>query len=321
MAERLIPETIRIPEADSEDLEKYIEQRLKRIYGTGTYISDFYRSSQGSISVNIGNSFPKDVTDCRDNQEQTIKFIAVDDIAELEAESVDSGYEMKLKTRDEVSQGLATEKKRLRENLSQAMAQATYEKIARTPAVENQLNPIKQILRWTRKYHPVKFSEIKKAQAKEDGKTYKYVKTLQNLGFIRFDGEYLYSAEPLDKYDLGEISTQEFNEKILGEVVERGYKELSEKLGLNILRHLPKFANSYYFDAVERNDPDLHLDLHAIRNNLKELYGYSAVEHEFVLEDKMDQLVSLEILSSDEDDDLYYADQDTFFDVSQLAMA
>lgn len=311
-----VPEEIHLPDIERDALEGILENKLKKIYGSGTYISDFYEAENDNIAVEVGNSFPKDVSDCRPDQEKTIKFIAIDGIQSLSLEYTGSDYIVSLVGREEISDELTEQKKRLREDLGDAMAKATYEKIAETPAVENQLNPIKQILRWTRQYHPVEFEEVRKAQNKEDNKTLEYVKTLENLGFIRLEGELIYAEEPLDKYDLGEISTQEFNTKILGEVVERGYRELSTKLGLNILRHLPKFANGYYFDAIERNDPDLYLDLDAIEENLIELYGYSAKEHRYVLRDKMDELASLDILSRDEE--FYHANSETFNQVAQL---
>lgn len=316
---KLEPDVVRVSHSNNQPLDSVVERKLKQVYGSGTYISDFYKTDSDTLSIEIGNSFPKDVTDCRPGEERVIKFIDVDGIAELTGEAEDSGYKINLKTREEVSDGLSAQKEQLREDLGHAMARATYDKIAKTPAVENQLNPIKQILRWTRLYHPAEFTEVKKAQNKDEGKTLKYVKTLEKLGFIRFDGEFLYAEEPLNKYDLDQISNEKFNEEILAEVVERGYKHLSQQLGLNILRHLPKFANGYYFDAIERNDPDLHLDLSTIRDNINQLYGYQSALHKWELRDKMDELVTLDILS--EDDDFYYANRDTFNDIAEAATA
>lgn len=317
---RLTPEEIHIPHTgEDRELENVIGHKLQQIYGSGTYLTDVYVADNGNISIKIGNSFPKDVTDCRPNEERVIKFIDVDGIAELSGVMEEGGCKIQLKSREEVSEGLENKKRELRENLSDAMARATYDKIAKTPAVENQLNPIKQILRWTRLYHPASFKEMKDAQDKEDDKTYKYVKTLETLGFVRFDGKKVYAEDPLNKYDLEDISTKKFNEKILGEVVERGYKHLSEQLGLNILRHLPKFANGYYFDAVEKNDPNLHLDLNTIRDNIQHLYGYQSGLHKWVLRDKMDELVTLDILSNE--NGYYYANQNTFNKITKEAMA
>jgi hypothetical protein len=316
---RIVPEEIHITAPEGIEEKTAIERKLTQIYGSGTYLSDFYVTDDGSVSIQLGNSFPKDVTDCRPSEEIVIKFIDIDNITELSGNKNEGGFRVSLNSRKQVSESLEKEKERLRENLSDATARATYDKIAKTPAVENQLTPIKQILRWTRLYHPASFNEVKQAQNKDGDKTYKYVKTLESLGFVRFDGEKIYAKEPLDKYDLEQISTKEFNEKILAEVVERGYKHLSEQLGLNILRHLPKFANSYYFDAVEKNDPNLHLDLEAIRSNIRSLYGYQSGLHDWVLKDKMDELVSLDILSND--DEYYYADQTTFQDIAEKASA
>lgn len=313
------PDDIVLSKGGSADIKTKAERKIQTIYGTGTYISDFYETSDGNLSIEIGNTFPKDVTDCRPGEKPVIKFIDVDNIATLEGEVVaNKRYVISLESRESVTEGFEDEKQNLRESLGEAMARATYDKIAQSPAVENQLNPIKQLLRWTRLYHPASYQKVKDAQDKEDEKTLTYVQTLESLGFIRFDGKYLYAEEPLNKYDLNQISTKEFNEQILGEVVERGYHHLSEKLGLNILRHLPKYANGYYFDAIEKEDPELYLDLDSIKENIIDLYGSQPNLHQWVLRDKMDELVSLDIL--EESDDYYFASKNTYYDVREKAV-
>ncbi|MDQ2052871.1 hypothetical protein RBH26_20730, partial [Natronolimnohabitans sp. A-GB9] len=145
----------------------------------------------------------------------------------------------------------------------------------------------------------------------------RYVKTLEELGFIKFDGNRLYPQDPLEKYDLGEVEGKEFNQAILGEVIEQGFKRLSQDLGLRILVHLPKFANGYYLDAIERSDPDLHLDKEKIQENMIEWYGYSAKVHPFELQDKLNLLSSLDIL--EKDGEYFTAHSDTFNQMNSFA--
>jgi len=316
------PDKKEVTVAGDSDPVSQIERLLQNLYGSGTYISDYYETDSGVVSIEVGNSFPKDVTDCRPGQSRVIKYIAVDNIGEVRAVRDENTYALELPTREEVNRGLIEGKDRLRDQFDQAMAKASYKQIATTPAVENQLNPIKQILRWTRRYHPVPFEKVRAAQNKEDEKTLRYVHTLEELGFVelRRDGN-IYALEPLDKYDFKQISGEEFTEKILGEVIEQGFKRLSRDLGLGILRNLPKFANGYYLDAIEREDPDLHLDRHAIHENIKKWYGSSERRHRYILEDKLQDLVSLGILSMEEEPEATYytADDDTYDRVKGFA--
>jgi len=324
---RIIPESISVStNFSSEVLQNTIERRLQEVYGSGTYLSDFYSADSGSLAISIGNSFPKDVSDCRPNRDRVIKYIAVDDIAELSGERSGQEYQIELPSRHSVEQGLVQAKESLREELDQAMARAMYEKIASTPAVENQLNPIKQILRWTRIYHPVSFEEVRKAQDKKDDKTLQYVHTLEELGFIELREGDLHPKRPLEKYDLGEVDGAEFNKQILGEVIEQGFQRLSRDLQLGILRHLPKFANGYYVAALEANDPSLHLNMESIQDNMVEWYGQSARFHKFELRDKLSFLVRNKILEEeeggedDEDSELYFtANQNVFEQMSATA--
>lgn len=324
-AERIIPETISVPSSQNkESLQNTIEGKLQQVYGSGTYLSDFYMSNSGSIAISIGNSFPKDVSDCRPNRNRVIKYIAVDDIADISGEGKNGQYVIELPSRNSVEQGFVSAKEQLRDELDQAMARATYEKIAATPSVENQLNPIKQILRWTRLYAPVPFSEVKRAQNKDDDKTLQYVNILEELGFIELRDGDLHPKRPLEKYDHGEVQGEEFNKRILGEVVEQGFDRLSRDLQLGILRHLPKFANGYYVAALEVNDPDLHLDIEAIQENMVDWYGSSARYHRFELRDKLSFLVRNDILEQrkkeDSESELYFtANQSVFEQMSVSA--
>lgn len=320
-AENETPDKVSVTVGEEHEPEVYIEEKLQQVYGSGIYLSDFYEAGTGTISMELGNSFPKDVSDCRPGSKRVIKYIAVDGIADLSAKQEGSKYIIELESRGDVNKGFIEAKDHLREDLDHAMAKASFEKIAVTPAVENQLNPIKQILRWTRRNHPVDFEEVRKAQDKDGDKTLQYVRTLEELGFIEHKDGKLFAQKALDKYDLDSVQGEEFNEKILGEVIDQGFKRLSQDLGLNILRHLPKFANGYYLDAVERNEPELYLDLEAIRNNIHDWYGYSSNLHDFVLQDKLDQLTSLEILEKENKDgeDYYTANRDTYDRVERFA--
>jgi hypothetical protein len=313
-----LPDNLEVRVGVNEDPTTRIEHRLQQAYGSGTYLSDFYKAESGNVTLSIGNSFPKDVSDCRPQSSRVIKYIAIDDIADLNGSYEDDNYVIELEPREEVEEGLEAGKERLRNDLDQAMAKATYKKIARTPAVENQLNPIKQILRWTRIYDGPSFEEVKKAQGKEDGKTLRYIKTLEELGFIRMDQGKLYPQDPLEKYDLGSIEDEAFNQAILGEVIEKGFKRLSRDLGLGVILNLPKFANGYYVDAIERQDPRLHLDTERIQNNMIDLYGYSASYHPYELQDKLSLLTSLEILERD-DEGYFTAQEETYEQMNVLA--
>ncbi|WP_141212527.1 hypothetical protein [Halorubrum sp. Hd13] len=316
---RIIPETITVPYTENEEvLESTIKNKLQQVYGSGTYFSDFYTTDSGTLSVTIGNSFPKDVSDCRPNRNRVIKYIAVDGIIDISGERENEKLVIELPSRGSVEQGFISAKEDLRDELDKAMARATYEKIAATPSVENQLNPIKQILRWTRLYAPVPFAEVKKAQDKDDDKTLQYVNILEELGFVEQRDGNLHPKQPLEKYDYGEVQGEEFNKRILGEVVEQGFDRLSRDLQLGILRHLPKFANGYYLAALEVNDPELHLDIEAIQENMIDWYGSSARYHRFELRDKLSFLVQNDILEQeqkeDSESDLYFTANTSVFE-------
>lgn len=317
---KMIPEEVTVDVGSNEEPRPKIEQKLQQVYGSGTYLTDLYKASKGNITLTIGNTFPKDVSDCRPQSSRVIKYIAIDDIADLKGSHTHGQYSIELEPREDINDGLEQGIEDFRKSLDQAMAKATYKQIARVPAVENQLNPLKQILRWTRIHNEPEFEEVKKAQDKDKGKTRRYVNTLEELGFISMKEGKLYPEDPLEKYDLGEIGDETFNQEILGEVIEKGFRRLSKDLGLGILLNLPKFANGYYVDALERGDSDLHLDQEKIQENMVDLYGYSAQHHPFVLQDKLSLLTSLGILNQKEEG-YFSANEDTYSQISAFTSA
>jgi len=115
---RIIPEGITVPFTDDyESLRNSVERRLQQVYGSGTYLSDFSIADSGSLAISIGNAFPTDVSDCRPNRERVIKYIALDDIAELSGKRDGEIYYIELPSRSSVERGFSDAQENLRNEL------------------------------------------------------------------------------------------------------------------------------------------------------------------------------------------------------------
>lgn len=273
------------------------ETRLKRHLGRGVYVHDVYELPNGNLEVSLGNASPRDLSDCRD-QDNVLKFITLRNVYTIEAENTGQGvYLIDVPDRSDIIEGIDEREEEIKQKLDFSMAQAIYKHVYDLPAVRTQLNPILQILRAARNRRELTVSRIDENQRSQN--TREYVDLLKNFGYINVEGQEILPGERLQSADLNEYSWDEFGRKFLGDVVQRGYITIRDELNLSMLGHYQKYSGAYYFDAVRRGKQDLWLDIDTIADNYEELHG----EHKdrFYLQDKLGELASVDVIEKDGD--------------------
>jgi len=312
----------RIRFAGEEELEDEVERRLKRRYGRGIFIDSYTKTNDGSLFIELGNAAPKDVSDCRD-RDRVLKFIEYESVYQLRAEPVQSGYLINLPDRSEVYNGFQERKRKLARRLDRSMAKAIYEKLVGFPELENQLGAIKSILWTVREEAPVDIStihDIRGTTHSDREKTMAYIRLLSDTEFVRVEytepedsdetiqntlqttpvsntdteAGVLRAGPNLDAHDVNKISTNEFNRVVLGQVIDKSYSTLKDERNITLLAHYPKYANSYYFTALERKKPDIYLDAKTARQNIESLYGDD--ENEILVRQKLDDLADAGVI-------------------------
>lgn len=275
----------------------HAETRLKRHLGRGVYVHDVHKLPNGNLEVSLGNAFPRDLSDCRDH-DNVLKFITLRDVYTIEAEDTGQGvYLIDVPDRSEVIDGIDQREEEIREKLDFSMAQAIYKHVYDLPAVRTQLNPILQILRAARNRRGLTVSRTDDNQRSKN--TREYVELLKNFGYIKVEDDEILPGERLQSADLNEYSWDEFGRKFLGDVVQRGYVTIRDKLNLSMLGHYQKYSGAYYFDAVQRGKQDLWLDIDTIADNFEELHGER--KDRFYLQDKLGELASVDVIQKDGD--------------------
>ena len=101
----------------------------------------------------------------------------------------------------------------------------------------------------------------------------------------------------MQKTQLLELNNNQYVKTVTGSVVKEGYNILQDRLELRMLSHYPKFCNSYYYDALQRQDPSLHLDVDAVTQNYQRQYGEDI--DSFVVNDKLNELAETEFIQKD----------------------
>jgi hypothetical protein len=328
---------------EQSEIEDSVAYHLKRKYGRGVFVENYTQTSDGTVFIELGNASPKDVSDCRDH-DRVLKFIEYDSIYQIKAVPVENGYMIDLPTRTEVHSGYLDQKRKLARRLDRSMAKAIYEKLVAFPEVENQFGAIKAILRTVREEAPIPVEtihDVRGTVGTEREKTEAYIRLLVDTEFLRVeetgtktdntiqytlgnnsvsddrhDGTILRAGKNLDASDEKGVGTDEFNKIVLGQVIDMAYSTLKDERNLTLLAHYPKFANAYYFTALEREKPDVHLDAERARENIRSLYGDD--ENEILVRQKLDDLANAGVVQKE--GEFYQADSDVYQVLSERAV-
>jgi hypothetical protein len=292
----------------TNEIETRVEKKLKRRYGRGIFV-DKYDDTTETVTIILGNVVPKDVSDCRD-RDRVLKYISYKPIYKLTAEPTTGGYEIELPERDEIYEGFIHRRQAVARRLDASMARTIYEELIEFTPVENQLGAVKKILRVVRKHQPVEVDDIFEMRGSDsEEQTEKYLSVLRDTGFLTFQDNKIYTGPELDAHDIHDIRSKEFSKLVLGQVIQKAYHTLKDELNLTLLAHYPKFAGSYYFSAIKREEPGLRLDLEAITRNLRTVYGDERT-HKYDAEIKLDDLADVGVL--ERENGFYKANKDVY---------
>lgn len=262
------------------------ETKLKHRYGRGIYVNDIHETSNEDLVISLGNTIPKDVSDSL-KQDRVLQFINIRDIHTLRGETTGEGvYIIDLPDRDEVYEGFLERRQEIIDRLDRSMAKAIYDHVFELTPVKNQLNAIIQLVRWIHEESSIPLPRLKDAQGSDN--TEEYVQVLSDLDFLTVNDGIVGGGEKMQEAHLLELDDEAYVKTVVGNIVKDGYNVLHDRLKLRMLSHYPKFCNAYYYDALQRQDPDLHLDVEAVTQNYQRQYDENM--DSFVVRDKLNEL-------------------------------
>lgn len=271
------------------------ETELKHRYGRGIYVNNITEASNGDLVISIGNTVPKDVSDSLE-QDRVLQFINIRDIYTLRGEATGEGaYIVELPERDAVLDGYEQRRQQIIDRLDWSMAKAIYEHVFELTPVKNQLNAVIQIVRWVHEQSELPIERLEDAQGSDN--TEEYVQVLADLGFLQFEDGQVKPGDKMQQAQLLDLHGDTYVKTVVGNIVKDGYNVLKDRLELGMLKHYPKFSNAYYFDALQREDPELHLDIDAIARNYERQYGES--KDRLVINDKLNELAETDVIRKD----------------------
>lgn len=270
------------------------EIRLKRQLGRGIYIHEVNELPDGDIEIVLGNVVPRNLSDCRE-QDKVLKFVTLRDVYTLRGEATNGYYHIRLPERDEVLEGIEEREDEILDKLDYSMAQAIYANVYDLPDVRTQLNPILELLRWVRREGRTTQTRLVDAQRSE--KTMAYLRMLENMGYVRRKNREIEAGERLQSADLNEMDREEFGRAFLGDVVQRGYYTIRDQFDMSMLGHYQKYAGAYYYDAIQRGEHGLWLDIETVQENLSDQFDER--RDTLYIEEKLADLSNVDVVEQD----------------------
>ncbi|GAA0289645.1 hypothetical protein [Halarchaeum salinum] len=263
---RISDESLTFPAGAGEvSIRNRIEGHLRYHYSRRLFVQDVEESEDGYY-VKVGVAYPRDVSDCR-KQDNVLKMVNIGDVKTLYASPMDDGYyRMKLPERSDLYDAFKERHKDILTRLDWSMARAIYSKVYKLTPVRNQLNSVIEIVDFIRHEAPDTVRRLENAQTTSN--TRDYLDVFEELGYVRIEDGTMYQGPKMESADMQGLQ----EEDIIGDIIDEGYYLLRQKLGLAMLNHFPKFANAYYLSALRRSEPELHLSVEDIAENLQAEY-------------------------------------------------
>lgn len=279
--------TISTTDKDSTSLKSKLQAQLRYYYSRRLFVQEVdHNPDDGHLSVTIGIAYPQDVSGTR-NGGNVLKMVNIGEVDTITAIETGNGYyKFDLPSRSDLYSDFKERHDQLLTDLDWSMAKAIYGRVYKLNPVRNQLNSVIQIVNWVRRKEDLTIEEIESGQTTDNSRD--YIRVLSNLGFLRVEDGYVRPGRKIESADLQNLSRDEYERRVVGDLVDEGYYALREELDLRMLNHFPKFANSYYISAFRRESKDLWLSVDDVVENLRMEYGSD--ESRLAVEDKLRSL-------------------------------
>lgn len=234
---------------DFNTLQKVLPKYLKRFIGAGAYLSKEHRIDDNVRYFTIGNTYPAFVD--RSENIPVIKFLNFPNIGTAIAEKIDDKVVLKLPDREELAKKLLDKYNSLIIRAENTLLDTTYKQIVKIPNVQVAMHKIKTILIDLEYTHQINILDYPKG---ERDRYKKYLEFLEDLEYVRKRDENTYvegNKLSIIKHDLNAGGDEELYNKILAEILRRGYEYMSRHL--NLLQIIPylRIINAYYLPSFE----------------------------------------------------------------------
>ena len=256
------------------DIKYIVKQRL----GNGVYISGYTNKEKNELS--LGVYIPKIIDDSK-TLERRIRFLKFDPIGLMKIEKDKDRLEVILPDLEFLKETTTDRMSKLIFSVERSLLESIYHKLVKIPLVQSALNPLGEILIEVYDSPKNEVSIEKFLRYREVGKLKRYLSFLERLELIRISENSIVYGNRFQVIEDKLKTDNESNEKIynalLADVLEGGFRYISEYLRLTAIKPFLRWSTSYYLPSLE-NEGLMLLDKSALINNYWGLYHKRPLE-------------------------------------------
>ena len=284
-----------------DDLNKTVISELHKHISRGCYINEV-NEIKNNYFFDIGISYPDIIIDR--NSEPFLKYISINSVFNIKAKKFPTGYNIKIPDRNEIHKDFTNKKENLTRLAEQALLTNIGEKLVKLSKVQNGLNPIKEIILNLYDVGELSVNEIYRRKTKEKGK--KYLDFLKSLNYIEIKNEKVIQGNQMTKFDLVKSTLHDID-KILLEILKRGYKYIKTELNIYILTPYLELANAYYLKSFFA-EKLLNMNVIDIERHYSELYKRYTKKPTYQINANLLEMNEVEIIQRQKDGYIGYDD-------------
>jgi len=258
-------------------LQRNILMYARRNLSPYVYVSS--RSEKDS-ALQLGIRIPEVIND-RSSDGSVLRFVFLDNVCAVKWITGPKKGHAQGPTRTEFQKQVKESYANIILHSQGALLPTLYGKMVRVPEVSMAMSPLRRILISLEELGRIATSEFEKT-LKSNSAAKRYFTLLEDLRFIKLEGDYYVAGEGMTNLKAKEIEPPELYEQILGSVIEQRSKYLQEVLHWTMIVPYLRWSNSYYLPSyevgrlvkMERNDLiDTYVRFHEARRPMLTYLG------------------------------------------------
>lgn len=286
--------------------EREILYRLRQHFSPYAYISHIdEEKSQADIGIQIQEVIPD-----YGGNDGVIKIIPLDHVATIGWKYKANGLQLTNLTRTRFIKQVKETYESIVDGSQNALLPSLYSKLVHVPQVSLAMSPLRKILSLVSEKETVSQADLGRIPRKgsEASKIPKYFALLADLEFIKPENGHYVTGWKMKHVQSNEVEPAEVYEKILGEVIQRRSRYLSQVLHWTMMVPFLRWSNTYYFPAYEAGRL-VKVERSDLIHNYKRFYGARVATVD--ANDQILQIVAVKILKKN---GLVFGGMQTIFD-------
>lgn len=258
MSETKLRETV----STLDEAEGLIPSLLKDHVSQGAFMASGPREvSEGRYVAEIGLTRPEVIWDS-ERENGTLSFLKYPSVSAIRLTERPSGIRIEIPPRADILSSAEAEEASLLHRVEKAIVDSTRQRLVEPAIVQNQMNPIREILVMVGEEGPIPRTALSENE--------RYFRLLEDLRYIDI-GESTIGRGPVLTEMLNRIDERPYL-TMLGDILAEGYTHVTEELNLQHVNTFVHIAGGYFWPSQTLDRP-LEFRLRDFHKSLERVYG------------------------------------------------